>query len=470
MSDAHPIYAAACLSSDTDAFSDDATAARIAALYASEIRYCAGAWYAWDGNRWEPGRHDRAQEIARRDARRLFEAATETKDPRCLRQAFGRLNEPRIRGALKFATSDAALLERADALDAADYALNTPTGIVDLRTGRLRPHDPDELHTKITAAAYVANTTDDRWQRFLETTTGGDPDFIAYLRRAAGMTATGDTSEEIILFAHGPAATGKTTFLEALRTALGDYARTADFATFLAGRRDSAGASPDIARLAGARMAAASEVSAGQTFNAARLKALTGGDRILARQLYGAPFEFTPRFTLWLTANERPTIAHDDDGVWRRVRLLPFARVVSPAERDPTLKRHLTNDPQAQAAVLAWIVQGALEWHQHGLGTCAAVEHASREYRQDSDPLAGFLQDRCITGTEYAVAGGELYRAYQTWAERNAEEQQDNKAFARALKAHGFTRVRTRLGARWQGIDLAGAPRTEATTVTGDAS
>ena len=254
----------------------------------------------------------------------------------------------------------------------------------------------------------------------------------------------------------GPGASLKTTTLEALRASLGEYATVADFATFLAGRGDGDGPTPGVARLAGARMVCASEVGAGQRFNPARLKALTGGERIVARHLHREPFEFDPAFTLWLAANERPAIAANDDAAWRRLRLVPFAHVVPASERDPALKRALVHDPAERAAVLAWIVRGAVEWHREGLGTCAAVERATAAYRGENDPLREWIAARCQIAGDAQAGGRDLRDDYERFCRQSGEEACSPQDFARSLEAHGLRRKRARAGIFWRGIGVRG--------------
>ena len=183
------------------------------------------------------------------------------------------------------------------------------------------------------------------------------PTSIAFYRRAVGYSLTGHTSEEVLFFAHGPTATGKSSKLEAIRGVLGDYAATADFETFLK-RHGDAGIRNDVARLAGARLVISVEVDDGKALAEGLLKLLTGGDTVAARFLYRETFEFRPVFKLWLAANDRPRVNADDAAMWRRILQLPFVNVIPEAERDERVKLALRNDPAVQTAILAWAVQG----------------------------------------------------------------------------------------------------------------
>ncbi len=447
------------------AFTDLAAADRLAAANADQLRHVRSAgWLVWDGRRWASGEVE-AHRAAKANATARLQESADSGDPKQAAAAARLCGEPRIRGALALATSDERLSRTADELDTDPHLLNTQNGVVDLRTGTLSKHDPTLHMTKLAGAAYLPDARSSRWDSFLARVTAGDVELIEYIQRAAGYAATGSTAEEVALFAHGPGASGKTTALEALRSALGDYAAVADFATFLAGRGDGDGPTPGVARLAGARMVCSSEVSPGQRFNPARLKALTGGERIVARHLHREPFEFEPAFTLWLAANERPAIPADDDAAWRRLRLLPFVNVIPAAERDPALKRALTHDPDERAAVLAWIVQGAITWHRDGLGTCTAVEQATAGYRGENDPIAEWFTARCQLNPDAHVSGRELRADYEQWTRQSGEEPCTPHDFAHALEGHGLQRKHTKTGTVWNGVRVT--PVTPVTDRTG---
>jgi len=228
---------------------------------------------------------------------------------------------------------------------------------------------------------------------------------------------------------------------------------SADFASFLAGRGDGSSATPDIARLVGARFVCASEVSPDQRFNPARLKSLTGQERIVARRLYRDPITFLPAFTPWLVANERPSISADDTAAWRRIKLLPLTNVIPPERRDPALKRALTTDPIERAAVLAWIIAGSIAWHQDGLGTCAAVEAATDGYRTENDLTGAWLRVKCTEDATARTRAAELYSSYLAWCSESEQRPLSMTAFGTDLKAKGVPSGRESSGV-WYGLAL----------------
>jgi putative DNA primase/helicase len=359
-----------------------------------------------------------------------------------------------LRNMVKVAATEPDVAVNALDLGRDPWLLNVVNGTLDLRTGTLREHARDDLITKLAPVEYHADARCPRWEAFLKRITG-DPDLEAFLRRAVGYTLTGLTDEEVIFFTYGPAATGKSTFLDAIRAVLGDeYARVADFEAFLKKRGDN-GVRNDLARLAGARMVIASEVQEGRSFDAATLKAITGGDRIAARYLYKETFEFKPQFALWLGANDRPAIAAHDSGMWRRMRLIPFMVTIPEGERDPALKQRLTRDPDSQAAILAWAVRGCQEWQSDGLAVPAIVHHHTDGYRDDNDPMREWRDACCVLDPEARTLARDLEASYQRWIERNEGRRVSGQEWGSTLKHWGLKKVRGTGGTRaWHGIAL----------------
>jgi putative DNA primase/helicase len=315
---------------------------------------------------------------------------------------------------------------------------NAANGAIHLESGRLREHRPQDYLTPISPVIYRSGVSSPIWDGFLRRITGDDEELAGFLQRAVGYSLTGLTSEEKLFFAHGPAASGKSTFLEAIRAIMGDYAATADFDTFLK-RPGATGVRNDLARLAGARFVTGVEVDQGREFAAAAVKQLTGGDTITARYLYREYFEYTPQFKLWLAGNDRPRVDAGDEGMWRRILQVPFTHSIPPGERDPQLKHQLRTDPDTQAAILAWAVQGCLAWRQHGLNVPDIVAGYTQEYRQENDPVGDFLDDACEKGSHLGAPRAVVRAAYQRWAATNGERPLESKQLASALKRHGIT-------------------------------
>jgi len=415
-------------------------------------------WLIWDRIRWA---RDETGEIVRRakeTVTAIYSDAAASTDPdlgkALAKHALKSQHERRIAGMIELAKTETEVAVRASELDTDGWLLNCLNGTIDLRTGRLYPQNRQDLITKLALVQYQPDARSREWTTFLERV---QPDHRTrrFIQRAVGYTLTGDTREEKLFFAHGMSNTGKTTFLEGLKGALGDYATTADFETFLK-RRGDAGIRNDVARLAGARLVISVEVDEGKRLAEGLLKALTGGDTVAARFLYREFFEFRPQFKLWLAANSRPRVRAEDDAMWRRIVQIPFTSVIPSADRDPELKQHIRENPAIRSAILAWAVTGSLEWQRHGLDIPQPVAAYTEEYRQENDRIGEWLEDCCVLRPDRTTLAGILLRSYREWAERNGEEVLRPAALGRALAARGLQRDRQGHGGRkvWRGIGL----------------
>lgn len=461
---------AAARSGSPYAMTDLGNAERLVAYHGDEIRWDAArkVWRVWDGRRWAV---DDALEVNRRaadTARRIRQEAAAAPASNCNGRDLGRdlfshavksESRDRLAAMQEVAKARPGIAISAVALDSDPWVLNVLNGTLDLLTGTLRPHNRADLLTKLTPIEYRPDCRSERWERFLADATGNDPELIAFLQTVAGYTLTGDTSEEKLFLVHGPEASGKTTFLEALRATMGEYARTIQ-ADLLTKQRDSRGggaASPELAGLAGARLAAGSEMEQGREIAEALAKNLTGGEPITARHLYAELFDFRPQFKLWLALNHCPKVSADDGAIWRRILRIGFEHTVPLERRDKTLKPYLRAPAGGAPAVLAWAVEGCLRWQREGLIIPAAVARSTSAYRAESDPLATFSED-CLRFTHAAwTPWGEIWAAYNEHAADNGTPERYRvtpKRLQERLRAHGCTSERRRTGRGWCGVEV----------------
>jgi putative DNA primase/helicase len=441
-------------------YTDSGNAERIVARHGSDLRYChpQKTWYVWDERRWTPDRQGRLMELAKTIARALYaEAAGIEKDAdrkACAEFARKCESTDRKKAALVSAQSEPGIPVMPEQFDADPFLLNCLNGTVDLRTGDLNPHRREDLITKLCPARYEPAARSDLWERFLDDATGGDQELRDFLQRAVGYSLTGDVSEEVLFFVHGPGRSGKSTFMEAIKATLGDYAKSADFESFV--QRNQPGAvRNDIAELAGRRFVVSIEVDDGKKLAEGLVKLLTGGDTVRARFLYQEAFDFVPQFKLWLAANHAPKVKHDDSAMWRRILRIPFEHVVPKEKCDPTVKARLKNVEDCGPAILAWAVEGCLRWRERGLGVPTVVQDATEQYRSDMDPLRDFVADCCVLHPNAWTLASGLRQAYEQFCKENGEKHPIGpREFAEGLNARDCSRERRHAGHGWLGIGV----------------
>lgn len=331
-------------------------------------------------------------------------------------------------------------------LDANPEELNTPKGIINLKTGEMRPCDKSALCTKVTACA-LGSAGAKMWISFLESVTGGDSSFITYLQMVAGMALFGRVYEEGIVLAYGPGRNGKSTLFNALAAVLGDYAGTLDIAVLTTDRQNRGAA---LATLRGKRLVIAGELEEGKRLSVSTLKQISSTDPITVEEKYRSPETIIPTHTLILYSNHEPWVGSTDDGTWRRIRVAPFKTRIS--RGIPNYGEKLVNE--AGPAILAWAIQGAMMFAENGyrLPSPEVVEEATEEYRQRENWLENFLEECCIMEPDARAPAGELYKEYREWAQRSGDYVRRSVEFSDAMAGKGFVK-KVRDGRRfWLGI------------------
>jgi len=413
-------------------------------------------WIHWTGKRWEIDKSGESLRVARRAVKGIYAEAAAIQDVD-LRKAVAQHaarseNESKLIAMVSLARSEPEVPISLTELDRDPWLLNCENGTFNLKTFELQPHRATDFITKLCPVAYEPDAQSSLWDGFVERILP-DPESRRYVQKAAGYSLTGDTSMEKLFFAYGPPATGKTTFLSAIAAVLGDYAATADFESFL--QRDHANGSPrnDIARLTGKRFVQSVEVAEGQRFAEALINQLTGRDTISARFLYQEAFEFQPAFKIWLAANNRPRISGPEGAIWRRLVQIPFLIEIPENERDPELKARLCGTERS--AVLTWLTKGCQLWQTEGLREPAAVKNLTREYREESNELRDFIDDKCILSPTAQIRGAELWAAYLDWCKAVGERHPlGRKRFSQVLFARGLDQHKAS-DRIWIGISLA---------------
>ncbi len=440
-------------------FTDLGNAMRLVELHGADIRYSyeSKKWYCWNGKYWQEDRTGKIKRLAKKTVRQMYAEAANIQDDRdreaFIKHALKSESENRLKAMVSLAQSEPGIPILLNQFDADPFLLNCQNGTINLRTGELQEHKRGDYLTKISPIEYNPKIRSKVWETFLDRVIP-DPQVRAFVQRFAGYSITGDVSEEKFAFSYGPPATGKSTFLRAVMAAAGDYACTADFEAFLS-NKNRGGPRNDIARLAGKRFVVSVEVEDGRKLAEGLVNQLTGGDIVTARFLYQESFEFVPQFKLWFAANNRPKVTGPDGAIWRRILQIPFREVIPANERNPELKNILCDTEITGPAILAWLVEGCLAWQQEGLNPPDAVKQTTEEYRQEMDPLADFIADKCVMVPQARVSNPEIWKAYKTWCEENGERYPlGRKRFTQALKASGFDQYPDAGKRIWIGIGL----------------
>ena len=437
--------------------SDAGNAELLAALHGDDLKYDSNQTrrLTFGPHLWAEDKNGAWVRLAIKTARQRYLAAVNA--PKRKREAIARHalrseDRSRITAALALAESLPPIADTGERWNADPLLLGSPNGVIDLRTGTLRAGRREDKITMSVGVPFDMGARWTRWERFLLEIFDGDKDLVDFVWRAVGYSITGSTREQVIFLLYGTGANGKTTFLNAIRRAFGQYAHNAPFSTFEHDGRSSIPA--DVADLAGCRFITSSETGEASRLNEQRVKVLTGGDPVTARGFYKPFFTFTPTGKPWLSVNHKPRVTDDSHGFWRRVRLIPFLRQFK-EDADRNLERVLAEEAPG---ILNWAVRGCIEWQARGLTPPAIVSDAVEDYRRESDPLGEFIASRCNVDPKCAAPGAMLYREYQAWAKGaglREREQLSNTSFGRRLGAQ-FKKERRKGGVEYHGIGLLG--------------
>jgi putative DNA primase/helicase len=411
---------------------------RLAWRHGHRLRYVSEwGWLAWDGKTWQKDRGETA-EACKETARSIFaEAAACEDDPRratIAKFAAVTSNLWKWQAMEKSASSLPTISARPDQFDTNPWLLNCQNGILDLKTGELQPHDPAAMLSKITGTDYDPGGRCPLWLAFLDRVFSGDQELINFVQKATGYSLAGNTGEQLLFFLYGHGANGKSTFTGAIQDVMGSYSRKVRAEALMTRRSDAI--PEEVAQLAGVRLALAAELGEGQRLNESLVKDLTGGDRLSARLLHKNSFEFIPIAKMWLYGNHKPTVKGTDEGIWRRVKLIPFTVTIPPEERDKNLPEKLRAE---LPGILAWAVRGCLAWQREGLDLPQAVKAATDDYRAEQDTLAAFLSECCVINSLASVTAGDLYTAYKAWAEQSGLNPISKIALSRQLSERGLS-------------------------------
>jgi len=443
--------------SRTEKYTDLGNSKRFVARYRGATLYCEvwSKWFIWDTKRW---REDRTLEVflkAGELIRSLYSIAKKIQDKDEREEFLSHLHRSESHRALNamvtLAKSDRSVARHPDDFDSDPWLLSTENGTLDLRTGKLRSHDPKDLITKLAPVAYDPSATCPNWLAFLDMIMNGRKTLVEFLQRAFGTCLTGVTSDKAMFILYGAGGdNGKSTMVDVFQSILGDYGLRTPVETFL---HKKEGAIPnDVARLKGARFVWASENDRGTRLSEALIKEMTGGDKMSARFMRAEFFEFYPEFKPWLATNHKPQV-RGDQAIWRRLKLVPFD-VTIPVEKQKPRHEVMAMFRTEFPGILNWAVKGCLEWQRSGLGVPDEVVAATREYEAEQDTFAMFLEENCVRVPTARSPSIVIYRAYKAWAEEHGENCVSHKMFASFMSERSFQKNRTMNGVIYLGIGL----------------
>lgn len=433
-----------------DQFSDMRMAAAFAQMFKASIRYWPeiGKWLIFDGRRWTTDAPGGAFPFIRRMIEDLYQEA--------LAREFGLRAEtlkaiskleahPRQETILAAARARPELIVNAADLDQHPMLLTCNNGTIDLTTGTLKPHKADDFVTRMTPITYDTCEECPLFMKFLNRIFDGNEDVIGYLQRFAGYCLTGMTAEQILLFFYGLGCNGKSVLANMLGALMGDYSSTAGSDLLMA--RDNRSATNDVAALRGSRFVKVSEFDDGERLAEAQIKTLTGGDSVSCRFLYQEHFSYVPTYKILLIGNHRPKIRGSDHGIWRRLHLINFGVTIPEEERDP----HLQDKLMAELpGILAWAVQGCLEWQKIGLAAPEEIKAAVDEYRKSEDVFNQWLDDCCLRGDHMITPAADLLKSFVDFSKWRGTT---SKKLGQMLSDSGFTKEKAGT-IRWRGLGL----------------
>jgi putative DNA primase/helicase len=437
---------------------DTGNAERFLDTFGNELKYnyTNKQWIRYDGRKWCDDTVDSVKSYADRFITRMQRELFKECDPddsdmlktiqkhiKAARSSKGKENF--IKEAKHMAP-----IENND-MDKDIYLLNTPNGILDLQTGELMEHDPKKLISKISYTEYTDKTDCPLWIEFLDTVFNGDQELIHYIQKAIGYSLTGSTAEQCAFFLHGSGGNGKGVFVETVAHIAGSYSANIQAESLMIKSTASTGqANSDIARLVGTRFVTCSEPNEGVKLNEGLIKQLTGEDRVTARRLYANEFEFKPQFKIWLSTNHKPIIRGTDNGIWRRMRLIPFTVEIPPEKQDKKLKYKLLKETPG---ILKWAVEGFLMYQKEGLEPPSSIKQATAEYRNEMDVVTAFLDSCTINKPGAEIQASALYKAYTEWAKENNEYIMSNRKFGIEV-GKKYEKIRKSQGQTYVGIDF----------------
>jgi len=405
-----------------------------------------GRWLRWEDSHFDRARWtlcEKGEELAeaKRFCNLLLQQATtlfsidQDKGKKAIAEAMSAHFLPRIQAMLKLSVSEPGISVMENELNRDPYILGVTNGAIDLRSGQHLPNSPDLLITRHCNAEFVDDAPCPRWIRFLDQIFEGDQDTIDCVQRLLGYTLIGNANEEILIICYGFGSNGKSVLNNVVQEIVGEYAVTAPSSLLVVRRSGDSSPRNDLAALAGSRYVSINEIQAGDRLDEQIVKILAGRERISARFLHREFFDYQPDFTAWLRTNHKPIIVGEDDGIWRRLIMLRFARQFKDHEKDAHLQERLLEEREG---ILQWMLEGVRLYIKDGIKPSARMSMETATYRKESDLLGEFLQDKTTPDISGRINQINLYSDYQNWCKESGLRANSKKSFTQRLAERGF--------------------------------
>lgn len=436
---------------------DLGNAKRFTNIIKEEVRYCKGNWYIWDGTRLEEDELQRIYLYGQKVIDQLRDEAKSTIDKDERKRIWNHMLQleslGRIQSMITLTSSQEEIAIGLEELDRNQFLFNCANGILD-SDGRIRPHAFEEMITKISPVRINPQAKSPVWDKFLDEIMP-DKENQAFLQRGVGYSMTGSIIEQVLFFAYGPGANGKSTFFHMISKIFGDYFNQLPVESLMASKNEQ---HPTVlADLRGTRFVLASEPEDGRRFNEGLLKQITGGEKIVARRMRENFYKFDSTAKLWIMGNHLPNIKGTDDAIWRRIRRIDFSTIIPKEKRDKNLWDKLEEE---QEGILMWCVRGLLEWMKIGLATPPGILAATQGYREEMDFIQQFINDEVETLLGNWEYHSDIYARYSEITDKNNERPVSSRNFAQRMREKGYKDAR-RTGNQlmWENIKLRGHGR-----------
>ena len=425
--------------------------------YSHRVRYCISwnKFLIWNGTCWQIDTRGRVEEMCV-DFIHIMYRALRSIDDMQLRIIFEKHlvrseSYRRIQGMVGLLKMSKDIKVEDFEMDRDNYLFNTSTQTINLKTSRIREATTKDLITKKSNFIFDKSAQCPTWNMFLQQIFNQDKDLIHFVQKAMGYSLSGDTSEQCLFILWGTGANGKSTFLNVLQQLFGDYASSTGTDTFM---KKSSEHSNDIARLKGLRLVTTNEVEQGKPLSESLVKQITGEDELTARFLYGEYFSYKPTFKIFMATNHKPRIRGADNGIWRRIKMIPFTVTIPPEQRDKKLTEKLIAE---NSGILNWLLAGYVMWKKEGLTMEPdAVRNANEEYRMDMDVVGTFVNE-CLdidASMKWRLNNTLLYNTYMKWCTKNNERLQSQKWLTQRMVEKGFKRMLSNGERLWLGLIL----------------